>query len=191
VDQGLASWGTGAIVAVAGLGGTLVGGLITAKVTRAQVRDQAAADHGHWLREQRISAYRDLLAEWDAAVHDIEAQVARLADFEEAFNTGHSNNDPDEVETHYWQQVLRRIDAVASQTEQVTMLGPADVVARAEAMRDTLSPLRAGDSYLVAAWERAQPTFAAARVAFVEAAQQQVVSPSFAERTAPRRGDGR
>ncbi|MFC4035981.1 hypothetical protein ACFO3J_31625 [Streptomyces polygonati] len=191
MDQGLAAWGTGAIVAVAGLGGTLVGGLITAKVTRTQVRDQAAADHGHWLREQRIAAYRELLAEWDAAVRDIAAQVARLADFEEAFSTGQANSDPEEVETHYWQQVLRRIDAVASRTEQVTMLGPAEVVAGAEAMRDTLNPLRAGDRYLVTTWEDAQPTFTAARAAFVEAARRQVVAPSFAERIPPVGGDGR
>ncbi|WP_330323489.1 hypothetical protein [Streptomyces pseudovenezuelae] len=52
-----------------GIGGAFVG-LI---VGRRQTTDQAHVEHGHWLREQRLQAYLNLVDTWDAVIKNLQA----------------------------------------------------------------------------------------------------------------------
>lgn len=58
--------GGAAIGGVAAARGARIGAETAAKATAKQVHDQAIVDHGHWLREHRLEAYRTLLIEYDA-----------------------------------------------------------------------------------------------------------------------------
>lgn len=72
MDQGIAALVAGVTGMVGALGGAVAGGVAavrgarigaerTAEATRQQVQDQAAAEHGHWLREQRRDAYASFI----------------------------------------------------------------------------------------------------------------------------------
>lgn len=73
MDQGLAAVIAGAFglvgAAVGGAAaawGARVGAEKTALATRQQVRDQAEAEHAHWLRQQRLEAYEGFLSAFEA-----------------------------------------------------------------------------------------------------------------------------
>ncbi|MFJ5728339.1 hypothetical protein [Streptomyces paradoxus] len=66
MDQGIAALiaaGFGLVGAVVGgiaaVWGVKVGAERSAQATRQQVQDQAAAEHDHWLRQQRLEAYQN------------------------------------------------------------------------------------------------------------------------------------
>ncbi|MER5917748.1 hypothetical protein ABT124_47520 [Streptomyces sp. NPDC001982] len=61
MDQGIVAIVTGAITAVAGVGGTAAGAFVAAKGARKQVREQGAIEHAQWLRQGRSSAYQSYL----------------------------------------------------------------------------------------------------------------------------------
>lgn len=52
----------------AAIRGARIGAEKTAEATRAQVRDQAALDHGRWLQQQRVETYSAFLEAWDAVL---------------------------------------------------------------------------------------------------------------------------
>lgn len=54
--------GGAAAGAIGAVRGAKVGADKTAAATRQQVRDQATAEHDHWLREQRLTAYGAFIA---------------------------------------------------------------------------------------------------------------------------------
>ncbi|MFE9333799.1 hypothetical protein [Streptomyces sp. NPDC006925] len=88
MDQGIAA----ALAGIAGLIGAGIGGITAARgarigaetaarATSLQVRDQATVDHEHWLRGQRLEAYKELLEAYDE--YAIAASnVGRIFDFE-------------------------------------------------------------------------------------------------------------
>ncbi|CAL9333057.1 hypothetical protein [Streptomyces sp. enrichment culture] len=63
MDQGWAAVVAAIAAGVFGITGALCGIVVG--------RRQAAVEHGHWLREQRLQAYTDLLAAWDETVHEM------------------------------------------------------------------------------------------------------------------------
>ncbi|MEU3993650.1 hypothetical protein AB0F24_35840 [Streptomyces platensis] len=76
MDQGLVALATAGVGLVGAIGGAAIGGIAAARgarvgaetaarATARQVRDQAAADHAHWLRERRLEACRDFLGAYD------------------------------------------------------------------------------------------------------------------------------
>ncbi|MFJ6691658.1 hypothetical protein [Streptomyces sp. NPDC091294] len=67
MDQGWAAVVAAIAAGVFGITGALCGIV----VGRRQAADQATVEHGHWLREQRLQAYTDLLAAWDETVHEM------------------------------------------------------------------------------------------------------------------------
>jgi len=88
MDQGIAA----VLAGVAGLIGAGIGGIAAvlgarigaetvARATSLEVRDQATVDHEHWLRGERLEAYKELLAAYDE--YAIAASnVGRIFDFE-------------------------------------------------------------------------------------------------------------
>ncbi|MEU6340665.1 hypothetical protein ABZ883_06910 [Streptomyces sp. NPDC046977] len=87
MDQGMAALIAGVAGMVGALGGAVAGGIAavrgarigaerTAEATRQQVQDQAAAEHGHWLREQRRDAYASFIAATQAVTDAAKAVTA-------------------------------------------------------------------------------------------------------------------
>lgn len=83
----LVSAGIGLVGAV---GGAIVGGAAAARgarlgaqtaadATARQVRDQAYADHVHWLRERRLEAFREFMNAYDECVEQSLAFVRSFA----------------------------------------------------------------------------------------------------------------
>jgi hypothetical protein len=76
MDQGLVALVTAGVGLVGAIGGAAIGGFAaargarigaetTARATIKQVQDQAAIDHEHWLRGQRLESCTALLATYD------------------------------------------------------------------------------------------------------------------------------
>ncbi|MFZ4203359.1 hypothetical protein ACOZE4_00575 [Streptomyces griseoincarnatus] len=80
--------GNAAVIAAAlGIAGTLFGSLggamVAARATRKQVRDQEGAEHRHWLRQERQTAYAALL---DACRRGMEIIRVHLSSGDEYLN---------------------------------------------------------------------------------------------------------
>ncbi|GAB2915543.1 hypothetical protein [Streptomyces mayteni] len=94
MDQGIAA----VLAGIAGLLGAAIGGFAAtrgarigaetaARASAQQVRDQAQVDHEHWLRGQRLEAWRALLASYDGyaiaasnMTRVLEGEIAGSAD---------------------------------------------------------------------------------------------------------------
>ncbi len=175
MDEGLAAWGAGVIAGVAGIAGTWLGGRQATKAARSQVREQAAADHGHWHREQRLAAYLDLLAEWDGAVADCEAIRGEADRYWAEFEAGrHSSQDPDEVFDHHWGRIRERLREVQVPMERLAMLAPEAVVASAERMRAALDPDTTPGLNLFTTWGNAREALKDARGHFVHEVRKDI-----------------
>ncbi|MGI5427933.1 hypothetical protein [Streptomyces sp. CA-179760] len=99
--------------AVGAVRGAKVGAEKTAEATRQQVKDQALAEHGHWLREQRQAAYSAFIAANQA--------VERAADTAIRKTPG-----------PHWRSELaslgQAIDELNNVSSQVAVLGPASMI---------------------------------------------------------------
>lgn len=60
--------GGAAIGGAAAARGARIGAETAARATEKQVSDQADADHGHWIRDQRLEAYRAMLLAYEAYI---------------------------------------------------------------------------------------------------------------------------
>ncbi|MEV5352095.1 hypothetical protein [Streptomyces sp. NPDC052693] len=120
------------VAAVFGLAGTVVGAalsaraakkgaLLSAQATLQQVRDQAAVDQAHWLRQQRLQAYEGFLAAWDECLRLIDS-VGLPGD------AGASDGNPLKEAAGRMTERARRID----------ILGPAEVAQAAEELADSI-----------------------------------------------------
>lgn len=118
--------------AVFGLVGTVFGAALTARAakkgavlntqaTLQQVRDQAAVDQAHWLREQRLQAYEGFLAAWDECLRLIDSAGLPGDD-------GASGPNPLKEAAGRMTERARRID----------ILGPAEVARAAEELADSI-----------------------------------------------------
>ncbi|WP_146075102.1 hypothetical protein [Streptomyces sp. Ru73] len=123
MDEGIAALVAGVAGMVGALGGAIAGAIgavkgarvgaeRTAEATRQQVLDQSAAEHGHWLRQQRQAAYSAHIA----AVQ--KAERAADAVLQSRFE------DPDpqwQARVATYSQALEDLNDVSS---QVSVLGP-------------------------------------------------------------------
>lgn len=86
MDQGMAALIAGLTGMAGALGGAVAGAIgavrgakvgaeRTAEATRQQVQDQAVAEHSHWLRQQRQTAYSAFIAANQAAERAAEAAM--------------------------------------------------------------------------------------------------------------------
>jgi hypothetical protein len=76
MDQETAAIWAAGIAAIAGVGGAVAGGALTAWAMRRQVKDQAQADLGHWLRDQRRSAFAAVLERADEVASTLGAVIS-------------------------------------------------------------------------------------------------------------------
>lgn len=181
----------GAIAGVCGLAGLWSG----VAVSRRQIRDQAAVEHGQWLRSQRQDAYIALLDAWDSAVaalqlvvneEDVEVhrQVARRLR-EQGDDRAHLEQNERSVDG----QVQQALSEVSRPLERVSLLGPAHVDGACGNLYQTLEALGASvrsrsdseDWPDYGLYEAASERASAARARFVIAARASV-------RAAPRPG---
>ncbi|MFF8448625.1 hypothetical protein ACF06Q_13085 [Streptomyces leeuwenhoekii] len=97
MDQGVAAFVAGIAGMVGALGGAVAGGIAavrgarigaekTAEATRQAVRDQATAEHGHWLRGQRRDAYASFITATQAVTDASKAVTSMQHDQLIAFN---------------------------------------------------------------------------------------------------------
>jgi hypothetical protein len=117
--------GSAAIIAAlaAGVFG-IVGVLLGIVVGRRQTTDQATVEHGHWLRGQRLQAFTDLLATWDAAMQDLQQ-------FQEGWNVRVESLQDEGLVLHPAEVLGRKRDEVwdvlRPTLERVNLLGPSTV----------------------------------------------------------------
>jgi hypothetical protein len=129
-------WGTvvaAVIAAVAALGGVLLG--------RRQVKDQAAVEHGQWLRGQRQEAYVALLEAWDTGVKQFDERVQNWED--EHYAAEHfEGNGWEESEKSIYHRTHEIAETVQRAIERVELLGPKSVDDASVRLADALTALR-------------------------------------------------
>ncbi|MFJ1928043.1 hypothetical protein [Streptomyces sp. NPDC088131] len=97
---------------------------------RRQVRDQAAVEHGQWLRGQRQDAYVALLDAWDTAVKEFQEEIDRGEYFDQIAAHEEALRGPDFWEDHM-ESVATHVDRISEgvqrRLERVLLLGPEPV----------------------------------------------------------------
>ncbi|MEV5346891.1 hypothetical protein [Streptomyces achromogenes] len=122
MDQGVAAFVAGIAGMVGALGGAVAGGVAavrgarigaerTAEATRQAVQDQAAVEHGHWLREQRRDAYASFITAAQAVTDAAKAVTTMQHDQLIALN-----------------QAVQDLIKISS---LITLMGPEEVIAAA------------------------------------------------------------
>ncbi|MCX4869813.1 hypothetical protein OHU11_00295 [Streptomyces sp. NBC_00257] len=94
---------------------------------RRQVRDQAAVEHGQWLRGQRQDAYVALLDAWDTAVKEFQEEIDQGEYFDEI-----AAHEEARMGDSFWEDheestaahVDRISEGVQRPLERVLLLGP-------------------------------------------------------------------
>lgn len=114
-------WGT-VIAAVIAAGGALGG----VRLGRRQVTDQAAVEHGQWLRGQRQEAYVALLEAWDTGVKRFDERVQNW-EVEHAVAEHFEGNGWEESENSIYNETHEITETVQRAIERVELLGPKSV----------------------------------------------------------------
>ncbi|MFF7795572.1 hypothetical protein [Streptomyces sp. NPDC007991] len=134
MDQGWA-----AIVAAIAAGFFGITGVFAGIVVgRRQTVDQAAVEHGQWLRGQRQEAYIKFLEAWEQALADFE----QFEHQPEAWFRVPPNADPEPYYAQFDEAVTRPISRLRPFLERVTILGTTEVEAAAVALNKVLTDLR-------------------------------------------------
>ncbi|MBD3007903.1 MULTISPECIES: hypothetical protein [unclassified Streptomyces] len=115
---GLAATGLGALV---GARATRFGAERNAETVRRQVQDQAAVEHGHWLRQQRLNTYESFLEAWDECLRITQASAAV--------------HDPDSTGLEDLREAAGRM---AERARRIALLGPEEVTRTAEELTETM-----------------------------------------------------
>jgi len=115
---GLAATGWGALV---GARAARFGAEKNAEAVRRQVQDQGAVEHGHWMRQERMTAYESFLGAWDECLRITQTPAEDHA------------SDSAGLET-------LRVAAVrmAERARRIAILGPLDVARAAESLSKTM-----------------------------------------------------
>ncbi|MFG2749231.1 hypothetical protein [Streptomyces xanthophaeus] len=113
---GLAATGLGAIV---GARAARFGAEKNAETVRRQVQDQGAVEHGHWLRQQRLSTYESFLEAWDECLRITQASV--------------DAPDPDSTGLDELRAAAGRM---AERARRIALLGPEEVTQAAESLTE-------------------------------------------------------
>jgi len=168
---------------VFGIGGALAGVV----VGRRQVTDQAAVEHGQWLRGRRQEAYLALLDAWDTALAHLEGISDEWAERED----WQRQNAEHTWEAYVEAQMLTAQSPLTKPLDLVQLLGPEPVDQAAGAMDSAVDAIAAYLNHQAAPDEPFEQDWASwiglmtrahrARRAFTQAAKT-------AMRTAPRPG---
>uniref|UniRef100_A0AAU2A172 Secreted protein n=1 Tax=Streptomyces sp. NBC_00093 TaxID=2975649 RepID=A0AAU2A172_9ACTN len=149
MDEGLAAVVAGmAALAGAGIGGLCAvwGARIGAErawdSARQQIRDQAAAEHGHWIRERRLEAYVGLLQEWDQVIGHAKRTMDQIDTILVDDDANILMGDRSELLDAARAALRTAVEAVELPVERVTMLGPTETDATASDMLAALHALR-------------------------------------------------
>lgn len=78
MDQGEAAVLASVVAGMAGIAGTAVGALLTARSMRQQVRDQGIIEHSQWQRQSRSDAYAAFLSEWHDASRAVDGALSEV-----------------------------------------------------------------------------------------------------------------
>ncbi|WP_129307715.1 hypothetical protein [Streptomyces sp. L2] len=115
---GLAATGWGALV---GARAARFGAEKNAEAVRRQVQDQGAVEHGHWTRQERMTAYESFLGAWDECLRITQTPAEDHASDSAALET-------------------LRVAAVrmAERARRIAILGPLDVARAAESLSKTM-----------------------------------------------------
>ncbi|MFJ6433896.1 hypothetical protein [Streptomyces sp. NPDC091416] len=143
MDQGVAALVAGIVGMVGALGGAVAGGVAavrgarigaekTGEATRQAVQDQAAAEHGHWLREQRRDAYASFITATQAVTDASKAVTSMQHDELIAFNAS--------------VQDLIKISSL------IKLMGPEDAISAAERV------IGAAESFRRCMWDESRVT---------------------------------
>lgn len=123
-----------ALIGVVGaLGGTFLG--------RRQVGDQAAVEHGQWLRGQRQEAYGALLEVWNAGLKRFDEMVENWEGEHHAAETFEGDGWL-ESERSIYRDTYEIFETVKRAIERVELLGPEDVDTAAAQMTSALRAVR-------------------------------------------------
>lgn len=189
MDAEIVALVTAGVGLVGALGGAVIGGAAamcgarigaetTARATEKQVREQALNEHEHWLREQRLQAYRALLVAFDEFAV-ATTQMSRM------LNWPSTDADPIPVD------IGAPANAVTSANVLIQMLGPEGVRAPAAELWERVYEafhclsrwrrafIREDDDSAEQAraeWERVRK-MGAVHIAFVQAATEAVANP--------------
>ncbi|WP_147972794.1 hypothetical protein [Streptomyces sp. col6] len=120
------------VAAVFGLAGTVVGAVVAARAAKAgadknaetarrQVEDQATAEHAHWLRQQRLTAYEGFLEAWDECLRLTRASA-----------------DPHESDPPGVEPLRAAAGHMAERARRIALLGPPAVTQAAEELAETM-----------------------------------------------------
>ncbi len=115
---GLAATGWGALV---GARAARFGAEKNAEAVRRQVQDQGAVEHGHWMRQERMTAYESFLGAWDECLRITQ--------------TSTGTNSPDSAELEALRVAAVRM---AERARRIAILGPSDVTRAAESLAKTM-----------------------------------------------------
>lgn len=115
---GLAATGPGAVV---GARASRFGAEKNAETVRRQVQDQGAVEHGHWLRQQRLSTYESFLEAWDECLRITQ--------------TSGDAHDPDSTGLDELRGAANRM---AERARRIALLGPEEVTHAAENLTETM-----------------------------------------------------
>ncbi|MFB6935229.1 hypothetical protein [Streptomyces chartreusis] len=113
MDAGIAAV-LGALVAgLFGVGGTVVGAVLTARSMREQAHGQASIEHGRWMQERRVELYAAALLAYDQLFENLHS-IPTAAD-------------DDDERKRLWNQVLAALDELKRTANKVRMAGPPEV----------------------------------------------------------------
>ncbi|WP_158697124.1 hypothetical protein [Streptomyces hokutonensis] len=171
------------IVAVSALGGTFLG--------RRQVADEAAVEHGQWLRGQRQEAFAALLVSWDDGLKQLDDLVGNWEGAHYAAEHFQGNG-WEELEKSIREDTHEAFEAVKRVIERVQLLGPPAVddaavqlVAALTVLRDAVRSRAGGEDW--PDWD----AYAAATERVVTARDGFLQAAKVATQEAPRPGSRR
>jgi hypothetical protein len=117
----------GAVVgAIAAVRGARIGAEKAAETARQQVQDQASIEHEHWLRQQRIEAYSDLLTAYDDSALVAARTAKKVRDMEPG--------DPKPVDD--FDELTAKTLRLRQVRQRVKLVGPEPIHARAVELED-------------------------------------------------------
>lgn len=179
MDQGWAAIIAAIAAGVFGITGVFAGIV----VGRRQTVDQAAVEHGQWLRDQRLQAYMNLFTTWDDVFADLRSFQDRWNEEVESLQEIGYTVHPSAVAGQKTNEAWARLRPVI---ERVELLGPAriydahgDLLAAWRDMSDVLEEQASQEPYssLDEEFDRASMRGAVARSNFHTAASDVLRTP--------------
>ncbi|WP_143041353.1 hypothetical protein [Streptomyces indicus] len=115
---GLVATGLGAVV---GARAARFGAEKNAEAVRRQVQDQGAVEHGHWMRQERLSTYESFLEAWD-----------------ECLRLSQGSADADSTDAAALEPLRLAAGRMEERARRIALLGPQDVTYAAESLAKSM-----------------------------------------------------